>query len=45
VGVGINAPKHIAMHREEVYERIHAEKLANVSNVGSGKLSLATGHR
>jgi carbon storage regulator len=45
VRVGINAPKHVAVHREEVYQRIHAEKLANVSNVGSGEPSLATVHR
>jgi carbon storage regulator len=45
VRVGINAPKQVAVHREEVYQRIHAEKLANVSNVGSGEPSLATVHR
>jgi carbon storage regulator len=45
VRVGINAPKHVAAHREEVYQRIHAEKLANVSKVGSEKLSFATVHR
>jgi len=45
VRVGINAPKHVPVHREEVYQRIHAEKLANVSAVESGKLSLATVHR
>jgi carbon storage regulator len=29
VRVGINAPKNVAVHREEIFERIKAEQLGN----------------
>jgi carbon storage regulator len=37
VRVGINAPKHVAVHREEIYERIKREQHNNDSDDVSEK--------
>lgn len=37
--LGFTAPQNVAVHREEVYERIRSERLANVAQAMSGSLA------
>ena len=43
--LGFSAPQNVAVHREEVYERIQSERLANVSQAMGAGFSAAGVHR
>ena len=43
--LGFTAPQNVTVHREEVYERIQSERLANVSQAIGASFSAAGIHR
>ena len=44
--LGFTAPLNVAVHREEVYERIQADRLTNVSQMrANGTFSTPSVHR
>ena len=43
--LGFTAPQNVAVHRQEVYERIQSERLANVSQEIAVSFAVAGIHR
>ncbi len=45
VRLGFTAPRDVAVHRQEVYERIQAERVAKISQAAGGHSFSSTVHR
>jgi carbon storage regulator len=41
VRIGVHAPKHVSVHREEIYERIRAEQEAGLDGPAEASAALA----
>lgn len=41
VRVGVNAPKSVSVHREEIFERIRSERSAGVQDPANSDLAVA----